>query len=89
MKKDIRTLAALLMAGAAFTACSDKDEIFSEQPVTPVQQTYTMTVNASMGDDAETRGLYLDGSALKVKWYNTDQVSVFPAAWSRTAYTVR
>ena len=29
---------------------------------------------------ALTRGLYIDGTALKVKWYNTDQVSVFPAA---------
>ena len=85
MKKDIRTLAALLMAGAAFTACSDKDEFISEQPVNPTPK-YSMTVQASMGEDAETRGLYIDGKALKVKWYDTDQVSVFPEAWSRTAY---
>lgn len=83
MKKDIRTLAALLMAGAAFTACSDKDEFISEQPVNPTPK-YSMTVQASMGEDAETRGLYIDGKALKVKWYDTDQVSVFPEAWSQT-----
>ncbi|MBO7590332.1 MAG: Ig domain-containing protein [Prevotella sp.] len=83
MKKDIRTLAALLMAGAAFTACSDKDEFISEQPVNPTPK-YSMTVQASMGEDAETRGLYIDGKALKVKWYDTDQVAVFPDNWSRT-----
>ena len=83
MKKDIRTLAALLMAGAAFTACSDKDEFISEQPVNPTPK-YSMTVQASMGEDAETRGLYIDGKALKVKWANTDEVAVFPDNWSRT-----
>lgn len=79
-----KMLAALLMAGAAFTACSETDNIVEEQP--SAARTYKMTVDATMGDDAQTRGLYLDSSALKVKWYNTDQVSVFPAAWSRTAY---
>lgn len=89
MKKIIsntKMLAALLMAGAAFTACSNKDEMIGEQPVTPVQQTYKMTVDASIGEGAQTRALYFDGSALKANWASTDQVSVFPAAWSRTAY---
>lgn len=85
MKKDIKTLAALLMAGAAFTACSDKDEIINEQPVNPVTK-YTMTVNATKGEDAQTRGLSLSGKTLSVKWAATDHVSVFPAAWSRTQY---
>ena len=85
MKKDIRTLAALLMAGAAFTACSDKDEIIGEQPVNPTTK-YTMTVNATKGDDAQTRALSLDGKTLNVKWATTDEVSVFPAAWSADAY---
>ena len=79
MKKDIRTLAALLMAGAAFTACSDKDEIIGEQSVNPVTK-YTMTINASKGEDAQTRGLSLSGKTLNVKWANTDEVSVFPAS---------
>ena len=85
MKKNIRTLAALLMAGAAFTACSDKDEIITEQPVTPITK-YTMTVNATKGDDGTTRALDLSGKTLNVKWAATDEVSVFPEAWSRTAY---
>lgn len=85
MKKDIRTLAALLMAGAAFTACSDKDEIITEQPVNPVTK-YTMTVNASKGDDATTRALSLSGKTLNVKWAATDEVSVFPEAWSLAPY---
>lgn len=82
MKKNIfniKTLAALLMAGAAFTACSNKDEIIGEQSVNPVTK-YTMTVNASKGDDATTRGLSLSGKTLNVKWANTDEVSVFPAS---------
>ncbi len=86
MKKDIRTLAALLMAGAAFTACSDKDEIITEQTVNPVTK-YTMTVNATMGDNGTNgtnRALALDGKTLKVKWAGTDQVSVFPAASNGT-----
>ena len=85
MKKDIRTLAALLMAGAAFTACSDKDEMIGEQTVNPVTK-YTMTVNATKGDDGTTRALDLSGKTLNVKWAATDEVSVFPEAWSRTAY---
>lgn len=91
MKKyitDIKTLAALLMAGAAMTACSSDDNIVSDaqQPVNPTGK-YTMTVNATMGDDGtkgSNRALALDGTALKVKWAGTDQVAVFPEAWSRT-----
>ncbi len=81
MKKDIRTLAALLMAGAAMTACSSDDNIANETqlPVNPTGK-YTMTVNATMGDNATNRALALDGKTLKVKWAGTDQVSVFPAS---------
>ena len=86
MKKDIRTLAALLMAGAAFTACSNDDNLINEQPVNPTTK-YTMTVNATKGDDGtkgSNRALALDGKTLKVKWAGTDRVAVFPEAWSRT-----
>jgi len=91
MKKyitDIKTLAALLMAGAAMTACSSDDNIVSDAQQ-PVNQTghYTMTVNATMGDNGtkgSNRALALDGTALKVKWAGTDEVAVFPEAWSRT-----
>ena len=91
MKKyitDIKTLAALLMAGAAMTACSSDDNIVSDAQQ-PVNQTghYTMTVNATMGDNGtkgSNRALALDGKTLKVKWAGTDEVAVFPEAWSRT-----
>ena len=88
MKKDIRTLAALLIASATFVACSNDDNIANEtqQPVNPTGK-YTMTINASKGDNStngSNRALALDGKTLKVKWAETDQVAVFPEAWSRT-----
>ena len=86
MKKNIfniKTLAALLMAGAAFTACSNEDDLIKEQPVNPTQK-YIMTVNALKGSDATTRALSLSGKTLSAKWAATDQVSVFPEAWSST-----
>ena len=86
MKKDIRTLAALLMAGAAFAACSSDDNIIDEtqQPANPTGK-YTMIVNATKGNDGTTRALDLTGDKkLNVKWAATDQVSVFPEAWSTT-----
>ena len=80
MKKfitDIRTLAALLMAGAAFTACSSSDDnIIDEQPVNPAQKTYTLTVNASKGDGAQTRALDLSGKTLTASWATTENVYV-------------
>lgn len=83
MKKDIRTLATLLIASATFVACSSDDDIINETQQ-PVIGKYTMTINASKGDDATTRALSLDGKTLSVKWAGTDQVAVFPEAWSRT-----
>ena len=79
-----KMLAALLMAGAAFTACSDKDNIIEEQPA--AARTYKMTVDASMGGGAQTRALYFNSTSLDVKWASNDHVSVFPAAWSLTPY---
>ena len=89
MKKDIRTMAALLMASATFVACSDKDDIISEnqQPVNPTGK-YTMTINASKGDDATTRALNLSGKTLSAKWAATDEVSVYQADWSATLGTL-
>ena len=58
MISNIKTLAALLMVGTAFTACSNDDEITAEQPVQPTEpQVYTMVIKASKGDDAMTRAL--------------------------------
>ena len=73
-----KMLAALLMAGAAFTACSETDNAVIDQPA--AARTYKMTVDATMGEGAQTRALYFDNTALKVKWYNTDEVSVFPTS---------
>ena len=86
MKKNIfniKTLAALLMAGAAFTACSNEDDLIKEQPVNPTQK-YIMTVNATKGSDGITRALSLSGKTLSAKWAANDEVSVFPEAWSST-----
>ena len=82
MKKDIRTLAALLIASATFAACSSSDDnIIEEQPVNPTApKTYTMTIQAtkSSGDGAAaTRGLYFNGTALNVKWYDGEVVEVY------------
>ena len=80
MKKNIKALAALLIASATFVACSSDNDIISEnqKPVNPTGK-YTMTINASKGDDvASTRALDLSDKTLSVKWANTDKVSVFP-----------
>ena len=85
MKKimtNIKTLAALLMVGVAFAACSSSDDSIIEQPVNPTEpQTYTMTIPASKGDgNAATRGLYIDEGqsekTLKVNWNGTEKVRV-------------
>jgi hypothetical protein len=84
MKKfmtDIKTMAALLMAGAAFTACSSSDDnIIDEQPVNPAKHTYTFTVKASKGGgDATTRALILTGEGnktLKAYWDGSETVKV-------------
>ena len=79
MKKyfsNIFALAALLMAGAAFTACSSDDNI--EQPANPAgEKTYTLTINASKGANASTRALALDGVKLVASWENGDVLTVF------------
>ena len=87
MKKfisNIKTLAALLMAVAALAACSNEDGSVNEQlvvnPTETAPKTYTMTIQAtkSSGDDAATtRGLYFNGTALKVKWYEGEVVEVY------------
>jgi hypothetical protein len=81
MKKiitDTKTLAALLMAGAALAACSGDDNIVEELPATPAQHTYTMTIEATKGGDAATtRALALNGKTLNATWQTTDEVAVY------------
>ena len=77
MISSIKTLAALLMVGAAYAACSSDDDIVNEQPVNPTEpKTYTMTIQGSKGDAATTRGLSLDGNTLNVKWNAGEEVIV-------------
>lgn len=79
MKKiinDIKTFAALLMAGAAFTACSSDDNITGEQPANPTGK-YTMTVEASKGGEATNRALSLDGKTLNATWAAGEKVAVY------------
>ncbi len=73
---NIKMLAALLMAGAAFTACSSSDDIAVEQPVNPAQKSYTMTVNATKGGSAQTRALSLSENTLNATWATTENVYV-------------
>lgn len=74
--KDMKNLSlvAIMMAAFIFAACSDEENIISKQPVTG---TFTLTINASKGDDAVTRVLTLDGTALKATWKTNDAVTVY------------
>lgn len=72
MKKyysNICTLAALLIAGAAFIACSNDDKAI-EQPV------YTFTINTSKDAGTSTRALNLVGEELVASWETTDIIYV-------------
>ena len=69
--KSIRTLAVLLMAGAAFVSCT-KDE----EPA-PAGKTFTLTVNASKGGDNATKNLVLDGHTLNATWAEGEAVTVY------------
>ena len=71
---NIIALTALLVA-AAFTACSNSDDA-NEQPVLS-QKAYTLTVNASKGNEAITRALSLSGSTLNATWSVDDEVKVY------------
>ncbi len=83
MKKNILSMAALLMASAAvFTACSSDDNITGEQPANPTGK-YTMTINASKGGDATTRALSLGRNdadtknVLNATWDANEEVLVY------------
>ena len=91
MKKNIISLAALLIASATFVACSSDDNIIEEQPVQSTEQVYTMTVNAQKGGDAAdsratTRALSLSGSTLNATWTAGDAVEVWTSDGTTTKY---
>lgn len=81
----IRTLAALLMAGAAFAACSGSDDIISEtqQPANPTEpQVYTLVIKASKSTNATTRALKEGYDSEKAKntvdayWTGNEKIDV-------------
>ena len=67
----------MLFAASAFTACSNNDEQASVLPV----NTYTITINATKGDDASSapsnRALALDDTKLNATWAAGEQVTVY------------
>ena len=80
MKKNILhlyILAVVLFAASAFTSCSNNDEQASVLPV----NTYTITVNATKGDDASfapsNRALSFVGPTLTATWTKDDVVAVY------------
>ena len=81
MKKtimNIRTMAALLIASAAFTACSNEDgAVIGEQPAaTQTPQVYTLTLQAANATGAQHRALELNGTKLVAKWAAGDELTV-------------
>ena len=70
-------LAVVLFAASAFTSCSNNDEQASVLPV----NTYTITVNATKGDDVSSapsnRALSFVGPTLTATWTKDDVVAVY------------
>ena len=71
----ISCLSAAGIAALALVSCQ-KEMTPAATPEQPSAKTYTLTVDATKGND--TKALALDGHTLNVKWSDTDQVAVFP-----------
>lgn len=84
MRKNVLTIFAVLsLAGVFMVSCLKEAKVVEEQKQIDEVKAYTMTVEATK--DSQTKGLEFSGTgALNVKWNDTDQVSVFPEAWSDT-----
>ena len=78
----------LLMAGLAFTACSNDSDEIENNPAEPVTNnvlpntavTYTMSIEASKGEEAgsrDTRALSPNGTTVSSTWTKDDQVDVY------------
>lgn len=85
MMKSILNYTAAFAAILAAASCQKEMELAPEvtAPEEPAVKEYTLSVNASKGED--TKALSLDGKTLNVKWTDTDQVSVFPESWATPA----
>jgi hypothetical protein len=81
MKKYIYNIYLLAALFLVATACTKEDSILDSSAVEkeqPVNKTYTLTVNASKGEDiATTRALTLDGTTLNSTWEVNDEVTVY------------
>lgn len=71
----VYVLAALLLSGVAFTACSSEDEVINV--AAEKVQTFKVSIPATKGIDADTRALVLDGKTLNSKWTKGDKVYVY------------
>ena len=77
----ITCLSAACIAALALVSCQkETTPAPAPAPEQPSAKTYTLTVDATKGDDV--KALSLDGQVLNVKWAATDQVSVFAGDWS-------
>ena len=68
----------MLVAAFAATACTS-DDIIADEPANEVDElkTYTMTVEASKGEEFATRALALDGNMLNATWQAGEEVTVY------------
>lgn len=68
-----------MLAVALFTACGSDDDIIDEPQQPDGVKTYTLTVEATKGDDAagsrSTRALSLDGKTLNAMWAQGEAVT--------------
>lgn len=83
----ITCLSAACIAALALVSCQkETTPAPAPAPEQPSAKTYTLTVDATKGED--TKALSLDGNTLNVKWAGTDQVSVFSENWATTFGTL-
>ena len=70
-----------MLAVALFTACGSDDDLIDEPQQPDGVKTYTLTVEATKGDDAagsrSTRALSLDGKTLNAMWAQGEAVTVY------------
>ena len=86
IKTTIQTLAALLVAAVAITACSSSDDDAVPGGSPAGSNVYTLTVEATKGNgDATIRALTLEGKTLNATWTAGDKVEV----WSSDGTTVK
>lgn len=86
IQKSILMLAALLMAGAAFTSCTNESDPTADAPK-PAEGKYFMTVYATWSNDA-TRAVAFDetNNVLKSTWAQGDEVLVYEKVNSAINY---